>query len=79
MLIFLYNLYIFGVHFKALLYLKAYYNEQCYKEVYLYWYVSYIFVYHIYINYGVSINIHVSVTFLKQSFNQSTPELEKCL
>ena len=36
MVIFLYNLYIFGIHLKTVLYPKSCYNEQCYKEVCVY-------------------------------------------
>ena len=36
MVIFLYNLYIFRIHHKTVLYPKSCYNEQFYKEVYVY-------------------------------------------
>ena len=36
MVIFLYSLYIFGIHLKTVLYPKLCYNEQCYKEVVVY-------------------------------------------
>ena len=36
MLIFQYNLYIFGIHIWTLLYPKLCYNELCYKEVVVY-------------------------------------------
>ena len=36
MVIFQYNLYIFGIHFWTVLYPKPCYNEPCYKEVEVY-------------------------------------------
>ena len=36
MVIFLYNLYIFGIHFWTVLYPKPCYNEPCYKEIKVY-------------------------------------------
>ena len=36
MVIFQYNLYIFGIHLWTMLYPKLYYKEQCYKEVVVY-------------------------------------------
>ena len=33
MVIFLNNLYIFGIHHETMLYPKLFYNECCYKEV----------------------------------------------
>ena len=36
MVIFQYNLYIFGIHFWTVLYPKSCYNESCYKEVEVY-------------------------------------------
>ena len=36
MVIFLYNLYIFGIHVWTVLYPKQCYNEPCYKEVNVY-------------------------------------------
>ena len=36
MVIFQYNLYIFGIHLWTVLYPKPYYNEPCYKEVEVY-------------------------------------------
>ena len=36
MVIFQYNLYIFGIHLCTMLYPKPYYNELCYKEVVMY-------------------------------------------
>ena len=37
MVIFQYNLYIFGIHLWTVLYLKPCYNEPCYKEVEVYY------------------------------------------
>ena len=37
MVIFLYNLYIFGIHLRTVLYSKLCYNELCYKEVVVYY------------------------------------------
>ena len=36
MVIFQFNLYIFGIHLRILLYPKPCYNEPCYKEVVVY-------------------------------------------
>ena len=36
MVIFQYNLYIFGIHLRTVLYPKQCYNEPCYKEVAMY-------------------------------------------
>ena len=36
MVIFQYNLYIFGIHLRTMLYPKLCYNELCYKEVEVY-------------------------------------------
>ena len=36
MVIFQYNLYIFGIHLRTMLYLKLCYNEPCYKKVVVY-------------------------------------------
>ena len=36
MVIFQYNLYIFGIHLSTVLYPNSCYNEQCYKEVEVY-------------------------------------------
>ena len=36
MVIFQYNLYIFGIHLRTVLYSKPCYNEPCYKEVEVY-------------------------------------------
>ena len=38
MVIFLYNLYILGIHLWTLLYHKLCYNEPCYKEVNVYYF-----------------------------------------
>ena len=38
MVIFQYNLYIFGIHLRIMLYQKPCYNELCYKEVEVYIY-----------------------------------------
>ena len=38
MVIFQYNLYIFGIHLWTVLYTKPCYNEPCYKEVMVYLY-----------------------------------------
>ena len=40
MIIFQYNLYIFGIHLWTVLYPKPCYNEPCYKEVEVYFDVS---------------------------------------
>ena len=38
MVIFLFNLYIYGIHLKTVLYPEQCYNKQCYKEVHVYIY-----------------------------------------
>ena len=49
MVIFQYNLYIFGIHLCTVLYPKPCYNEPCYKEVVVYIYIYIYNCHHLYI------------------------------
>ena len=89
MVIFQYNLYIFGIHLWTMLYPKPCYNEPCYKEVVVYWFWKqtrpelaftsvqvYLALLLVYGKYPLHCMAHICYTYLHASIKEMYPGCE---